>query len=234
MKLLEVCEPVFLYVCVLNRAAKADIKGADFEHEKVRSNIEQMLANMLSRAGADLHLQEQIRRIELPLIFFVDSFISESRLDFATQWNSNRLAFKHNEHAGDEKFFKLLDDTLQEHTLKDKSADASERLSVFFVCLGLGFRGIYGDSPPRRRQYIDDIGRLISSSMDRDWEEEIIKDHFVDTTNLVAPPSQKLVLIVILFLCFTCATMIGYIWTFLDASHTLSTSITTIVNNAGQ
>jgi cytochrome bd-type quinol oxidase subunit 1 len=40
--------------------------------------------------------------------------------------------------AGDEKFFDLL-----EETLNDSSEDASERLAVYYTCLGLGFMGMY-------------------------------------------------------------------------------------------
>ena len=230
MSLLENCEPLFLYICVLNRIAKLKERGRGYEYDVVRSTIERMLAEMQPKAAADFQLQEQVRKIELPLIFFVDSFVSESELSFASQWNSERLAFKRNEHAGDEKFFKLLDETIQEATLKDKSAEAAERLAVFYVCLGLGFRG-HGQNPKRLRQYFDDIGRHISPSMDRNWDEEIIKEQFADSTNLVAPPSRMLVLILILFLCLTLATVFSYIWMFREGSHSLSTSIKTILQN---
>ena len=59
----------------------------------------------------------------MPLIFFVDSLISESTLPFAAEWNRKRLAYERNELAGDEKFFDFLDETLAE-----KGPDADERL----------------------------------------------------------------------------------------------------------
>ena len=40
-------------------------------------------------------------------------FYSESTLPFAAQWNQNRLAYERNELAGDEKFFDLLEETIQ-------------------------------------------------------------------------------------------------------------------------
>jgi type VI protein secretion system component VasF len=232
MNLLDICEPVFLYVCTLNRAAKLDVHNADFEYEKVRSTIEKMLAEMLPKAGADLELQGQVRQIELPLIFFVDSMISSSQLELAGKWNSNRLAFKRNEHAGDQKFFILLNNAMQSFALKDTSAAAAEQLAVFYVCLGLGFRGIYASKPQQLRQYMDDISRHISPRMDRNWNQEITRDQFVDRTNLVVPPSQTFIIIAIVFLCLTLATMVTYIWTFREASRSLSSSITTIVNSS--
>jgi type VI protein secretion system component VasF len=233
MKLLEICEPVFLYVCVLNRAAKSNAKSADYEYQNVRAALEKLFAEMLPKAGADVSLQGQVRQIELPLMFFVDSCISQSRLDFAPQWNSNRLAFKRNEYAGDQKFFKLLDSTLQAHTLKEGGAEAAERLEVFYVCLGLGFRGVYADKPLQLRQYIDDIGRLVSPSMERSWDKEITKEQFADATNLVQPPSQQLIIIGIVFLCLILATVITYIWTFREAAHSLSNSLYWILHHGG-
>jgi type VI protein secretion system component VasF len=233
MKLLEYCDSFFLYACVLNRIAKLNERGVGYEYDDVRSSIERILAEMHSKAAGDLGLQEQVRKIELPLIFFVDSLISESRLGFASQWNSERLAFKRNEYAGDNKFFELLDETLQEATLRDKAAEASERLAVFYICLGLGFRG-HGISPKRLRQYLDDIGRHISSLINRSWDEKLIPDQFADSTNLVEPPSRKLVLIGILFICFTLATAIAYIWMFREGSRSLSDSITFIIKKGGQ
>jgi type VI secretion system protein ImpK len=229
MNLLDICEPLFLYVCVLNRIGKLKDQAQSYEFETVRSAIERILAEMPLKAAADMRLQEQIRKIELPLIFFVDSVISDSQLPFAMRWNTERLAAKRNEYAGDEKFFQLLEETLQEEAFKDKSAEASERLAVFYVCLGLGFRGVHADNPKRLRQYMDDIARHLSAQIDRNWNEEIIKEHFADTTNLVVPPSRKMVLVGILFLCFTLATLFTYVGMFRDGSHSLSTSITSIL-----
>src|SRR5207249_3023762 len=92
-------------------------------------------------------LASQLKKVELPLTFFVDSLIAESSLPFAAQWNQNRLAYDRNELAGDEKFFDLLDEDL-----KDQSEEASERLAVFYVCLGLGFSGIYFRQPELLRK----------------------------------------------------------------------------------
>jgi type VI protein secretion system component VasF len=232
MKILDICEPVFLYVSILNRAANLDVRSTDYEYENVRATMERLFAEMLPKAGADLELQAQVRQIELPMMFFVDSMIASSRLEFAGKWNTNRLAFKRNEYAGDQKFFILLNNALQAYNLKDTNATAAEQLTVYYACLGLGFRGIHASKPQQLRQYMDDITRLIGTQMDRNWNEEIIKDHFVDRTNLVVPPSQMLVIIAILFLCLTLATLITYVWTFREASRSLSSSITTIVNSS--
>ena len=69
---------------------------------------------MRNKAEAEPGLKAQWQKIELPLIFFVDSMISESGLSLAASWNRNRLAYEGKEFAGDEKFFDLLDETLND------------------------------------------------------------------------------------------------------------------------
>src|SRR5579859_830230 len=141
MTLLQLTEPLFQYVCRLNRIARRGSgqkssgdttfvtlsreaaataapmvppRGANLDYTVARSEIKALLEDMMSRAATDLRLSMQARKVELPLIFFVDSMIAESRLPFAAEWNQNRLAYDRQELAGDEKFFDLLDETLKE------------------------------------------------------------------------------------------------------------------------
>jgi len=159
MTLLQLTEPLFQYICRLNRiarrgaapkpggetttfgdtafitrpppgapagpqAAAASARVMNLDYSVARSEIKALFEDMMSKATSDSRLSQQARKMELPLIFFVDSMISESNLPFAGQWNQNRLAYDRQELAGDEKFFDLLDETL-----KDSSEDAVERLS---------------------------------------------------------------------------------------------------------
>ena len=159
MTLLELTEPIFQYVCRLNRLARKSggpassdtsfiakapgsaptgpTRVAGLDYAVVRSEVKAMFEDFLARSNSDMRLNTQAREVELPLLFFVDSMISDSALPFAAQWNQNRLAYERNELAGDEKFFDLL-----EETMKDSSENASERLAVFYNCIGLGFSGI--------------------------------------------------------------------------------------------
>ena len=66
------------------------------------------------------------KKMKLPLKFFVDSLISESSLPFAAQWNQDRLAYKDNELAGDERFFELLEDDKKDPT-KDSKTDPAKK-----------------------------------------------------------------------------------------------------------
>src|SRR2546430_894078 len=147
MTLLELTEPIFQYICRLNRAARkaggpaasggantsfftkpgssaasAQARPMSLDYAVVRAEIKALLDDFLQKSGSDGRLSSQAKKMELPLLFFIDSMIAESTLPFAAQWNQNRLAYDRNELAGDEKFFDLL-----EETARDSSDEASER-----------------------------------------------------------------------------------------------------------
>lgn len=246
MTLLELTEPLFQYVCRLNRLARKSgkvsstdtplfSKGAPtspshlgtMDYAVARSEVKALLDEMRQKANADLRLATQYQKVELPLVFFVDSMISESNLGFAAQWNQNRLAYDRNELAGDEKFFDLLDETL-----KDSGDDASERLAVFYTCLGLGFTGIYFRQPELLRKTMLTIAPRIRHLAEMDQTAKICPEAYdgVDTRNLVEPPSSKMVLIGIVFLCFTLAVVVSYFWMYRASSKTLQSSLNQILS----
>src|SRR5689334_596798 len=139
MTLLELCEPLFKKICLLNRLGrKAGSASATIEYEKLRLEIKELLAELEKKSTTEPGLGAQWRKVELALVFFVDSMIAESGLSVSAMWHQNRLAYERKELAGDEKFFDLLDETLN-----DPSPEATERLQIFYTCLGVGFTGWY-------------------------------------------------------------------------------------------
>src|SRR5215217_88696 len=99
MNLLELTEPLFQYICRINRAGR---NNASLDYVQVRSDVEGLFEEMRMRAGGDFKLTKQYEEVELPLIFFVDSMITESNLRCAREWDKNRLAYQRKELAGDE------------------------------------------------------------------------------------------------------------------------------------
>src|SRR5215217_4974568 len=117
MTLLQLTEPLFQYVCRLNRFARRGAgpkatgdtvfltrggaktepstitRGANLEYDVARSEIKAIFEDMMAKASTEIRLSQQARKVELPLIFFVDAMISESSLPFAMEWNNNRLAY---------------------------------------------------------------------------------------------------------------------------------------------
>jgi type VI secretion system protein ImpK len=186
MTLLELCEPLFQYVCRLNRSSR---KGGMHDYTHVRAEIEGILKEMKTNAASRPELITQYEKVELPLMFFVDSMIADSRLSFAGNWHKNRLAFDRGELAGDDKFFDLLEETLQ-----DQTDQGGERLAIFYLCMGLGFVGAYFDQPPYIRQKMVQCSARMRGMVETDELTRICPEAYehIDTRNLVEPPGTKL------------------------------------------
>jgi type VI secretion system protein ImpK len=220
---LELCEPIFTKVCVLNRLGRS--QGGLVNYDQLRSDIDQLLARVRNSAEADPALKLHWQKLELPMIFFVDSMISESGLAVAPTWNGNRLAYDRKELAGDEKFFELLDETLN-----DPSDEASQRLVVFYTCIGLGFTGWYAGQPEYLRGKMLDISQRIRTAMETDKSVRICPETYlnVDTRDLVKPPASRLGGIAVVFagVCVIVVTVEAYL--FHAASLSLTDSLTAI------
>ena len=219
MKLLELYEDLFQYVCRLNRVSRTD---AHSEYARVRSEAKTLLEEINRNAASDVRLSNQTKKLELPIIFFVDNLICTSRLKFASQWVENRLAKEKNELAGDERFFDFL-----EQDLTDTSEEAAERLAVCYVCLGLGFSGMYQGRPEQIRKYIEQIFPRVRQWIDSDPRTKISEDayRYTDTRVLTEPPSKKIVLVTILFVFLSLSALAVYYGLYAKASQELTKSI---------
>lgn len=250
MKLLESAEPIFQYVCRLNRlgrhagkavagdtsffskgsspAPASASKTANIEYAVVRGEVKVLLDDFLKKGGGDSRMSDQLTAMELPLIFFIDSMLAESSLPLAGQWNQNRLAYDRNELAGDEKFFDLL-----EETMKDSRPEASERLAVFYVCIGLGFTGIYFNQPEYLRKTMLTIAPRIRQSMEVDQNARMCPEAYegVDTRDLIQPPGSRMALLGIIFLCFILAVLVTYFLMYSDTKDALLGSMNEIIQN---
>lgn len=203
MKLLEVCEELFQYACRLNRSAR---KGAPLEPTMVRSDIKTILSRIRSKAGSDPMLAQQFDKIERPLIYFIDFMIEESELPFAGEWKSSRLQNEYfSVNDGDEHFFDLLDETL-----RDTSREATERLAVFYSCVGLGFSGFYAGQPEYLRRKMMEMNARLRDIMDTEAGAKIVPEAYehTDTSDLVQPPTRSLIGLVIAMVVVL-VTMIG-------------------------
>jgi type IV/VI secretion system ImpK/VasF family protein len=220
MNLLELCEPLFLYICRLSRSAR---KAGQHEMSAVRGEVQALLAEMKSRAGADPHLLTQYEKVELPLVFFVDFMVKESQLRFARQWQE--LAFERKELAGDEKFFDLL-----EETLADTSPPAGERLAVFYVCMGLGFTGIYTGQPEYLRKMMLQCSARLREFVAPAQLAKVCPEAYehVDASNLVTTAGSKLVGIVIALIGLVVVLFVANIYLFNVSSDDLSRALNAV------
>src|SRR3954447_11372919 len=101
MTLLEATEPIFQSICRLNRAGR---KGAGLDFVSVRGEVKSQFEQvrlgvqaLYKSQDANLRdkgfkLDKQYKAVELPLTFYVDSMIAESKLPCAREWHMKRLA----------------------------------------------------------------------------------------------------------------------------------------------
>jgi type VI protein secretion system component VasF len=223
IRLIDHCEPLFQAVCRLNRMGR---KGSALEYAVARAEIENLLEKLGNSARGDLALSEQYRKVELPLIFFIDSMIAESALPYAAEWNRHRLAYARNELAGDEKFFDLLEATIQ-----DNKEGADERLAVFYTCIGLGFTGWYSGQPEFLRKKMLEISPRVKAYVDTDESGLITPSAYqhTNTTNLPLPTAASLVPLLIIVTGLLLVVGAVNIYTFRRSSADLNNALDSII-----
>jgi type VI secretion system protein ImpK len=183
---------------MLNRIARKGGQEA-IEYDSLRTEIVSLLDSINKRAQAEPLLALQARKLEMPITFFVDSIIAESNLHCAAQWHKNRIAYTHDELAGDEKFFDLLDETLD-----DSSPEATERLIIYYICIGLGFTGWYASQPEYLRRKMETIAKRIGlEELERVAHICPEAYQYLDSRNLIEPPSSKIGAIALAFLALS-------------------------------
>ena len=131
----ELCRPLLMCVCDYWQYVRA---GNPADKDTFLRQINLLLADAKENASKNPVLEREFSRMERPLVFFVDYMVKEGGFPFAGQWRE--MARKYNELSGDEKFFDLLSDALDD-------PDSSDSLEVFYTMMGLGFDGIYRDDP---------------------------------------------------------------------------------------
>lgn len=219
------CDPLFQTICRYNRIARKG-SGATQDYTQVRTEIEEQFEVLARTARGDIALGEQYRRVELPLIVFVDAMMAESALPFAQKWSNSRIAFGRNELSGDEKFFTLLEETLQE-----KKEGTDERLAIFYICLGLGFTG--GNPPDYLRKKMDELAQRVRAYVDIDESAFITPASYQHTNiaNLPLPMAASLVPLLIILAGLLLVVVAVNVYTFNSAAAELTESLKAITTH---
>lgn len=225
MTLVECCEPLFQYVCRLNRSAR---KGVSPEMGQVRSEIKTALSECRTRATAS-RLTEQYDKSEIILLYFTDFMVRESKLAFAKQWQD--LAQERGKMGGDEDFYDQLDETL-----KDPSEAATQRLGIFYTCLGLGFTGWYTGQPEFLKKKQLEISSRLRGLMDADRSSRICPESYenVNTSDLVQPPAKKLVGVGIVLVGLALTLLAGNVALYLDKQGRMKNALNALTDKQKQ
>jgi len=223
MTLLELCEPLILYICRLNRSAR---KGGSHEYDRVRAEIEGIFKEMRANAEQVPGLVGQYEKAEEVLTYFVDSMIAESGLPFAQQWHKNRKAYERNELAGDEKFWDLLNETLE-----DKSQEATALLAIFYTCIGVGFTGFYAGQPEYLRKKMLQCSARLQGVVDADEDARITPEAYehLDESDLIEPPGAKLLGIAVALVGLIVVLFVANIYLFRLTSEDLVKALDSII-----
>ncbi len=215
MTLVEICEPVFQYVCRLNRVGR---KGGRVDYGTVRAELKAIFADMKSKADGAGPLSGAYAEVEQVLVFFADSMILNSKLP--PGWKP--LSHERGELGFEEKFWDLLEDTL-----KDPSDSATQRLGVFYVCIGTGFTGLYTGQPDYIRRKMLEISARLRGMIDADQAGRMCPDAYenVDTRNLTQAPNRSIVGMLIVLVVMVGVLLVSYVKLFQDSSRRLTTSL---------
>lgn len=196
------------------------------EYSTVRNAVKEIFEQMSSKAKGDVGLASQYAKIELPLLFFVDSMLAEGPWPWAPEWNRNRLAYERDELAGDEKFFDLLDQTLTE-----TGEGPDERLAVFYTSIGLGFSGWYVGQPEYLRRKMNDLLPRVRAFIDADEAAIITPDTYkhTDTSNLPLPMSASVIPVLIAVIGCVVVVVVANFYLFRLSSRDLNSALDTIL-----
>lgn len=171
----KLCRPVLLRICEIRQFSRS---GAEPDMERVRASILGELAAVREKCAENSADAKDFALIEKPLIFFIDYMIKESGLGFSRSWRE--LARDYGELSGDEKFFDMLAETLDDPGSKD-------RIEVFFLMMGLGFEGVFRKEPETLERKM----KVCAARMDHmpDLNKEYIT--FMEPPAAGAPPRKS-------------------------------------------
>lgn len=215
--LVDLCEPVFVYLCQLNRAARG---GAMLEMAQVRQEIDDILQEVRSRANSDGSLAALYDDMELVMIFFIDYLLSasDSPFSFKEDWNDNRIAYERSQQTGDKKFFEELD-----RALADKGDRSTQKIAVFYTCLGLGMAGKYQGQPDYLKRKSSECGARLRNQMERGLNTKVCPDaYYANTDNLIVKPGKSLWGLTIGLVGMMIVLLVAYFAFFVTSSHGLS------------
>ncbi|QOI99985.1 MAG: DotU family type IV/VI secretion system protein [Phycisphaeraceae bacterium] len=216
MTLVEVCEPVFQYVCTLNRLGRA---GGSVSAALVKEEAREAFRQAEQRART-LGLSASFDAVRLPLACGVDGLIREGAA--ASRWSNEfrGLAEDLGEQAPDDRFFEALNAAMRE-----PSGASTDRLAVFYMVLGLGYRG--GRDPADLRVKMREIAARARGMTEADTTGRVCPEAYesVDTRALTQPPARSLVGMVIALITMVAVLAGAYVYLYREQTRDLADSL---------
>ncbi len=227
MTLLDACEPLFQKVCELNRMGRNGAGTMDFQtlRREITGQIDAVRRVILGDPNLDRHWN----KLEMPVLFFVDSMISESAISAAADWNKHRMAYDYKELAGDEKFFDLL-----REELKDTSSEASVRIGFYYTCIGVGFTGYFAGGPGHLRSLMIEMIKRVDPTVLAEDHLRLCPEAYenLDLRDLREPPPIRASILLAFFLALSAIFLAVNIFLFSEATLQLRSDLARILSHA--
>lgn len=166
MSLCQQLEPLLRRVCEYTAFQQS---GVFVSYETLLAEVRGLLDDWERRCQGSSQDLDNYLKIRQAVVFFIDYTIKESGFSFSEQYQP--LARDFNELSGDDKFFDLLQQSLE----RDENREV---LQVFYLLLGLGFDGAFKRDRPR-------VLTLMNTLKDR------LELNFDPRTQLLCPNLQE-------------------------------------------
>ncbi|MCQ2914194.1 MAG: DotU family type IV/VI secretion system protein [Alphaproteobacteria bacterium] len=206
----NICRPILISMCNYWQLIE---NNQSVDKDTFKKEIRSLISEARETANKSPSLEREFSRVEKPLIFFVDYMVKEGNFPFKNEWRE--IGREYNELSGDEKFFDMLTETLDD-------PDSANSLEIFYNVMGLGFSGIYQNDP----EYLERRMKVCASRFDTNsldlTKEEIIK---VDETILdkkVIPNEKQMFKVrnLVFFCLFVMLVTFGVnLWKFLSVTY---------------
>ncbi len=160
----QLCRPLVRSLCEYWYYA---CRGVSPDMEVVNHSLREHLIRIREQVEDDGRLKREFQKIEQPLVFFIDYTVKEGHFPFRDQWTE--IARDYNELSGDEKFFDLLSESLDD-------PDSSEQLMMFYLFMGLGFDGCHVDD----REYVQRRMKVCAARIQLPATDETLSSADID------------------------------------------------------
>lgn len=230
MRLLDLCEPLFLRVCETTRLAKG---GALLNFAQAQADFKKTLAACRQEAVNE-GMRAAWEHIEPPLRCFVDSMIENGAPDLTSDWANARLAAEapYLISAGETAFFATYL-TPDLSAGRDGRTDQNEQyLEVYYACLQLGFTGMYRRNPQQLAGIKVQVEQGVPTLLNRTARAKITPQAYEHTIvkrlDLDTRPAFWGVLVLTVFFLVVFFWFVG--WNFNQSTKKLDAAVSAILS----
>lgn len=173
-KLLELCDPIISLIAAFYHGERGEKLSSDYDNhifDAIKALETQALAQQISTFD--------LKHIKFAMIAFIDEGILNSASPLRSKWMSNPLQLQYlGEHTAGATFFQHISE------LRQAGTKYLDLLEIYYVCLKLGFQGMYRWHEPEKL-----------SAIKENLQQQIeIAHDAVDITPACALPQQTTLL----------------------------------------